>query len=368
MKILIGSFFEMTRIALKFDTASGFSHVVGIGGIGSGVLFKLDGDHTIGRDESRLGQLLPARDFCKLHIVEHYIATLMGSGKTADACEVLAIGVIGEDAVGRQLKQEMENAGIGTEWVRATADRPTLFSVSFLYPDGAGGNITANNSAASALDMDDIHRGEKVMAAAARRCVALCLPEVPLEIRHEFLKLATRCGNFRAASFALSEIQAANELGLLSMVDLLALNREEAAGLVGYEYSAQNQQQFLLDCASILRKMQPGIRIVISAGAEGAHAFEHGSWSSGPAPATQVISTAGAGDALLAGVLSGLASGLPLNAKPSVKGATIDGIFSSAMDIGMLLASFSVTSPDTIHFGANLAMLEEYASTLNPVS
>lgn len=313
------------RSALQPDPKSGFTHVVGIGGIGSGVLFKLEGDHTLGRDESRLAQLLPARDFCKLHIVEHYIATLMGSGKAADACEVLAIGVIGEDAVGRQLKQEMENAGIGTKWVRATSDRPTLFSVSFLYPDGAGGNITADNSAASALNLNDIRQGEKVMAANARRCVALCLPEVPLEMRHEFLQLSTRCGNFRAASFARSEIPAAKGLGLFSMVDLLALNREEAAELVGYEYSAQNAQRFLSDCAATLKKMQPGIRILISVGAGGAHAFEDDSWSSRPAPPTDVISTAGAGDALLAGVLSGLASGLLLNANPAAHHSTIDG-------------------------------------------
>jgi len=357
----------MTRSALKPHPTSGFTHVVGIGGIGSGVLFQFEDDHTLGRDESRLGQLLPARDYCKLHIVEHYIATLMGSGKTADACEVMAIGVIGEDTAGRLLMREIENAGIGTKWVRTAVDRPTLFCVSFLYPDGAGGNITASNSAASALDLNDIHAAEELMINNARRCVALCLPEVPLEIRHEFLKLATRCGNFRAASFALSEMPAAIELRLFSMVDLLALNREEAAGLVGYGYSALNAQRFLSDCAAMLKKMQPGIRILISVGAEGAHAFEDGSWSYSPAPASHVVSTAGAGDALLAGVLSGLASGLPLIAKPSAKGAMIDGKFLSAMDIGMLLASFSVTSPDTIHFGANLARLEEFASTLNPV-
>jgi len=356
------------RSALKPHPVLGFTHVVGIGGIGSGVLFQLEGDHTLGRDESRLGQLLPARDYCKLHIVEHYIATLMGSGKTADACKVLAIGVIGEDAVGRQLLQEMENAGIETKWVRAATDRPTLSSVSFLYPDGAGGNITANNSAASALDLNDIRAAGELMANNAQRCVALCLPEVPLEIRHEFLTLATRCGNFRAASFALSEIQRANELGLFSMVDLLALNREEAAGLVGYEYSSQNAQRFLSDCASTLCKMQPGIRVVISVGAEGAYAFEDGSWSYLPAPAVQVVSTAGAGDALLAGVLSGLAAGLPLNARASAQEAFTDAMYSSALELGMLLASFSITSPDTIHFDASLARLEEFASTLNQVS
>ena len=358
----------MTRHALKPHPVSGFTHVVGIGGIGSGVLFQFEDDHTLGRDESRLGQLLPARDYCKLHIVGHYIAALMGSGETADACEVLAIGVIGEDATGRQLFEEIENAGIATKWVRTAADRPTLFSVSFLYPDGAGGNITASNSAASTLNLNDIRAAETVMAENAQRCVALCLPEVPLEIRHEFLKLATRCGNFRVASFALSEIPAAMELNFFTIVDLLALNREEAAGLVGYEYSAQNAQRFLSDCASLLQKMQPGIRIVISVGADGAHAFEDGSWSKWPAPATHVVSTAGAGDALLAGVLSGLASGLPLNAKPPAQESAIDGRFSSAMELGMLLASFSVTSPDTIHFGASLASLEEFASTLKPVS
>jgi sugar/nucleoside kinase (ribokinase family) len=358
----------MTRRALKSHPALGFTHVVGIGGIGTGVLFRLEGDHTLGRDESRLGQLLPARDYCKLHIVEHYIAALMGSGETADACRVLAIGVIGEDAAGRQLLQEMNNAGIGTEWVRTVADRKTLFSVSFLYPGGAGGNITASNSAASALDLNDIRRGEEVMASNAQRCVALCLPEVPLEARLEFLQLATRCGNFRAASFALSEIPAAMELKLLSMVDLMALNREEAAGLAGYEYSARNAQRFLSDCASLLRKIQPGIRIVISVGAEGAYAFEDGLWNYRPAPAVQVVSTAGAGDALLAGVLSGFASGLPLNAKPSAQDTVMRGEFSSAMDLGLLLASFSVTSPDTIHFGANLARLEEFALTLKQAS
>jgi hypothetical protein len=46
----------MTRHALKSHPELGFTHVVGIGGIGTGVLFQLEGDHTLGRDESRLGQ------------------------------------------------------------------------------------------------------------------------------------------------------------------------------------------------------------------------------------------------------------------------------------------------------------------------
>ena len=41
------------------------------------------GEHELGRNESRLGELLDSRDYCKLHIVEHYIARLMGSGRDA---------------------------------------------------------------------------------------------------------------------------------------------------------------------------------------------------------------------------------------------------------------------------------------------
>ena len=204
------------------------------------------------------------------------------------------------------------------------------------------------------------------MARAAQRGVALCLPEVPLEVRAEFLQLATRCGNFRAASFALSEVPAAKELRLFSIIDLLALNREEAAGLVGYQYSSNNAKRFLSDCASILQEAQPAIRIVISVGAEGVYAFENESWDFQPPLPVEAIATAGAGDALLAGVISGMASGLPLISRRSVNNAAFNEELCSAIELGVLLASFSLSSPDTIHFDANLASLEEFASDLKP--
>ena len=59
-----------------------YNHIVGTGGIGSGIFFSLEGDHTLGRNESRMGRLEAFRDYCKQHIIMHYIAVLMGSGKT----------------------------------------------------------------------------------------------------------------------------------------------------------------------------------------------------------------------------------------------------------------------------------------------
>ena len=48
---------------LKYD------YVVGTGGIGSGILFRFSDNITLGRNESRLAELMDVRDFCKLHII-----------------------------------------------------------------------------------------------------------------------------------------------------------------------------------------------------------------------------------------------------------------------------------------------------------
>jgi sugar/nucleoside kinase (ribokinase family) len=337
---------------LSPDAKSGFCDVVGIGGIGTGVAFELEGDHTLGREESRLGALLAGRDYCKLHIVEHYIATLMGAGSAS--FRVAAIGVVGDDPAGRQLLQEMQTARIETQWVRKDQDRSTLFSACFVYPDRSGGNITASNSAAATLNERDLKQAEERMRSGAGRCIALCLPEVPLDIRHKFLIMATENGNFRAASFTLAEIAPARELGLFSMIDLVALNQEEASALAGYPYTAEDTAGFLARCSAALTAVRPGMRIVISAGGQGAYGFENGVWSFCPAPKVKVVSTGGAGDALLAGVLSGLAAGLSL--VHVSRGAT-------ALELGVMFASLSVTTPDAIHFAANLEELERFASS-----
>jgi sugar/nucleoside kinase (ribokinase family) len=354
----------MKARALRPDFEFGFTHVIGVGGIGAGVIFQLDGQRTLGRNESRPGHLLAGRDYCKLHIVEHYIATLMGANTATTPFRVSAIGVLGDDEAGRQLIDEMKRAGIGTEWVRQDAGSDTLFSVCFVYPDGSGGNITASNSAAATLGKEDIQSAAKVMKDTSSRCAVLCLPEIPLHIRREFLSTATECRNWRVASFALEEIKPAQELNLFSMIDFLALNKEEASAIVGYTPVADNMDRFLVDCSSALRKAQPNIQIVISAGADGAYAFDKGEWSHYPVPSVSVASTAGAGDALLAGIISGLTAGLPLT-RPMPKARRLAGTdVRSALELGVLLAAFSVTSPDTIHSGATLDRLEDFALSI----
>jgi len=347
-----------TTVSLTANSRTGFTQVVGIGGIGSGKIIALEGDHTLGRDESRLGTMLKSRDYCKLHIVEHYIAKLMGSGEAAPTFRVIAVGNVGDDGIGTALIREMAAAGVDTEFVRILPEYPTLFSVCFLYPDGSGGNITTSNSAASALDKAQIEACRPLLQAAGRRGIALCLPEVPLDARREFLRIATECGSYRVASFTSGEIESAKTQDLFSKIDLLALNSEEAAALASEDGDLKH---LLAACSRNLSASDRGMRIVVSAGSAGAYVFENGRWSKHESVSVEVVSTAGAGDALLSGVIAGLATGLPFRGS-EIERATGARELASAIDLGLLLASFSVTSPHTIHPEADLSALLRFAS------
>ena len=161
-------------LALRANTERGFTCAIGIGGIGAGMIYALQGDHELGRNESRLGELLDSRDYCKLHIALHYVARLMGSRSEPDSFQVWPIGVVGNDAAGSQILTEMSAAGMDTRFVRTHPALRTPFSVCFMYPDGSGGNITSSNSAAGALAIDDLKAAAPYMKAAGARGVALC--------------------------------------------------------------------------------------------------------------------------------------------------------------------------------------------------
>ena len=54
--------------------------MIGVGGIGTVSFFALDGNRTLGREESRGGRFIDRNDYCKLHIVSHYVKALLGRG------------------------------------------------------------------------------------------------------------------------------------------------------------------------------------------------------------------------------------------------------------------------------------------------
>ena len=121
-----------------------YEAMIGTGGIGSGDLLR-PGRATTRWDARKAAAagFLDRRDYCKLHIVSHYVRCCSGPVFT-----VILVGKVGDDEVAQRLLIEMREAGLDRP-LRRQAARPTdiCTRLCFIYPDGSGGNLTTNDSA-----------------------------------------------------------------------------------------------------------------------------------------------------------------------------------------------------------------------------
>ena len=109
---------------LRLPPDAPFRRLVGVGGIGTGMFFALEGNHDLGRNESRPGRFLDVRDYCKLHIVAQYPAVLLGAREDTGPFHVVPVGKVGIDEVGLRLRAEMERAGMDVRFVDAVPAAP----------------------------------------------------------------------------------------------------------------------------------------------------------------------------------------------------------------------------------------------------
>jgi ribokinase len=315
------------------------------GGIGSGLFFALDGDHTLGREESRSGRLLDHRDYCKLHIIAHYIRILVG-----DDFPVLPVGSVGDDQVGHRLLEEMGRTGMDLRYVYGLPSYCTLYSIVLVYPDGSGGNLTTNDSASSHVSVENVRATEPEFVAHGPRGIVIAAPEVPLLARQELLRLATVYGFFRCASFTTEEIRQAADSGLLDSVDLLAINCDEAARLAGVSPELP-PLQIVEAAVSSLSSRHPKMQVSITAGDRGSWVWDGKGLYHQDALEVDVVGTAGAGDAHFAGLVTGLIAGLTLEI---------------AHQLAVLVGALSVTSPHTINYEIDRVSLAGLARRYSP--
>ena len=318
-----------------------YDALIGTGGIGTGTFFAMSGNHTLGREESRGGKFLDRRDYCKLHIISHYVQRLVGAD-----FKTLPVGRVGDDAAGRRLLEEMRAEGLDLSLTAMMPGEQTLDCICLLYPDGSGGNLTVTDSASGRVTPDDINRAAPWFARHASRGIALAVPEVPLAARLALLGLAGQHGFLRAASFSSEEMATVRESSLLAQIDLLAINLDEAASLA--ETSAEGDAEVIVQrVAEALANKYPRLRLSITAGALGSWTIDGNALHFIATPKVGVRSAAGAGDAHFSGILAGLAVGLPL---------------ADAQWIGILAGAMSVTSVHTIHPGINRPALRDFAT------
>ena len=320
----------MQQVDLTIPTLKGrFNAMIGTGGIGAGSLFLLNGNHTVGREESRSGNFLDARDYCKLHIISHYVKVLTGPD-----FQVFPIGKTGDDDWGRSILKEMESVGLEMGYVETSAGDKTLFSFCFIYPDGSGGNFTTENSACASIDQNFIENASEVFSKFKDTFVSLAAPEVPLPARKRLLEFSRQYGGFGVASFVTGEAKPAESSGMFELVDLFALNLEEAAAIIGIG-TDQNAPVFIIEkTIEKLRTFNPSVCLSVTNGKQGSWSWDSKTLSFKPAFNVNTKSSAGAGDAHIAGIIAGISAGLPLE---------------EAQTLGNLTAAYSVTSPHSIH-------------------
>jgi len=317
-----------------------YTGLVGTGGIGSGKFFQLNGNHTLGREESRSGHFLDIEDYCKQHIILHYVKTLMGHH-----FDVIPVGKVGEDEVGARLYQEMKATGFVMDHVEKVPHTPTLFSFCFYYPDGSGGNLTTDNSASAGVTVADVARASGKIKALGKRGMIMAAPEVPLAARCELLLLGRAHDLFCAASFTSEELKALDR-DVFARVDLLAINMDEARTLTGLE--AVTACEVIADCVvEKLRVHNSRIFVSITGGQAGSWCWDGRTMHHMRGLHVEAKSTAGAGDAFFAGLLCALALNLPLH---------------EAQQLATLLAGMSVTSPHTMHKGIDRMSLKTFAA------
>jgi sugar/nucleoside kinase (ribokinase family) len=321
-------FFSMNALKVNFNNCR-YKTMIGTGGIGSGMFFRLNGDHTLGREESRSGYFLDQKDYCKLHIISHYVQTLLGKD-----FQVIPVGKVGNDDVGKRLLNEMEEVGFVMDFVEKSLNDQTLFSFCFIYPDDSGGNMTTSDSACSNVDAAFVANAESEFIRFSGQGIALAAPEVPMEARIKLLDYGTKYNFFRVASFTSEEIGSAVKSDILRHVDLLGINLDEAAAAVGMSIHDHNSKSIIETAIETFTKINSKMLVSVTHGKDGSWTWNGSTLTHVPVFQVQVQNTAGAGDAHLAGLIVGLTIGLSLQ---------------EAQQLATLTGSSSVESPHTIN-------------------
>jgi sugar/nucleoside kinase (ribokinase family) len=315
-----------------------FNKIVGIGGIGVGMLFHSPTNKTFGRNESRLVELSGAKDYCKLHIVFHYISSLLSPD--VDVCP---IGFVGDDANGEIVKDEMSKAGMNLRFIQTDGELPTTVSVCLQYPDKDGFNFTSANGANKKLSAEYIsHCLEQIEVDSST--IAAAIPEVDVDNRIYLMKSARKKGAFCVLSVPVSEAEEFKEKGAFAYCDLLAVNEDEAKAIVGSLSSCQQVSSELYD---YLKVYNPDIMLLVTCGKHGAYSVHNGHIEYIPVMPIQAVNATGAGDAFLGGTIAAISMGI------SFQKGTNDTVFgqtpvASAAELGAICAGMAVECEDSI--------------------
>jgi ribokinase len=213
---------------------------------------------------------------------------------------VIFISKIGDDAFGALAQKTLKDAGVNT-CLDIVADLPTGAAFIFVNEDTGDNAIIVVSGAAGTLNATDV---EKYRDDIEQSAVFVTQLEQPLDAAHQGLQIASRAGVITIFNPAPARPFPDK---FYSLCDYIAPNEVEAAAIVGFEISTDEDAR---RAAEIL--LSKGARnVLMTLGARGI--LFHSRERSVRIPAQafgKVIDTTGAGDAFLGGFASALSRGI----------------------------------------------------------
>lgn len=244
------------------------------------------------------GETLIGRDFRKTHGGK-------GSDMAVQAARLGAhvdyVGVVGDDAMGRDFVTLAQNEGIDTSHLRVTSERAT--GVGLIVKDELGRNvIVVDIGANELLAVADVDAARGSIAQAG---VVLAQREIPLEAA----LYAMRVGRELGAITVFNPAPAIDLRGLdLSDVDILTPNETEARVAVG---RAPDDPVDNSTVAAELRSTGAKT-VVMTLGEKGSAIYSADGEELIPAWRIEAVDSNGAGDSFNAALSTALAEGRPL--------------------------------------------------------
>ena len=198
--------------------------------------------------------------------------------------------------VGAQLQQMLDSAGLDTVVVPFAGE--TRSNISLTQPNGS---VTKINEPGPSLSDEEIDRLLRAVAEHTRGAGWLvCAGSLPAGLQDNWYGEVVELGHRSGVPVAVDASGAALAESLSAEPDLVKPNVHELAELAGRAPQTLGE---VIDAAQEVRRR--GARTVLaSLGGDGAILVDAGGAVWGRAPVERVVSTVGAGDAMLAGYLS----------------------------------------------------------------
>ncbi|HED64342.1 MAG TPA: ribokinase [Planctomycetes bacterium] len=225
--------------------------------------------------------------------------------------QVSLVGCVGEDDWGSKMRGVLTAEGVDIQRVRTCEKSHTGVGVVTVVADGANTIVVASgaNLRCSPEDVDN------AAGAIGDADVLILQAELPLETNLRAMEIARNAGTRILFNAAPAEDLSPD---VLSGVDLLVVNRGEAAALVGDDTGEVSPKGLARRLASFGPE-----RVVVTLGAEGAVHFDGEDMRTFEAFDVECVDATGSGDAFVGALATLRAEGVP--SKEAVKAACAAG-------------------------------------------